>query len=104
MSPSNAQRPALATRAEDAISGNDQHLFNSETRHDDQPEIELAATRRCLEGLADATDWFLDLLPRVRRAQLCVELIDHEHYDPWLEREAREWLRCVRILTWRAAP
>jgi hypothetical protein len=64
----------------------------------------LAACRRRLHAFDTLLDWHLDLLARIRRAQLRFEICDCEHddADDELGLEVEDHLRVVRVLTWSA--
>jgi hypothetical protein len=62
---------------------------------------QLAASRERLETLDCLLDWYLDLGPRVRRAQLRFELcdVDTPELDA-VEAEVLDFNRICRALSW----
>jgi hypothetical protein len=64
---------------------------------------QLDASRARLRALDTVLDWHLDLLSRIRRAQLRFELVDFKHEDQDLSGEVAALIRICRQLTWGAA-
>jgi hypothetical protein len=60
----------------------------------------LEQSRARLRTFDSLFDWYRALSTRVLRAQLRLEIVDHEHEVGELELEIADFLRVVKALTW----